>query len=205
MENEASHCTCQELLWVCNFIQFLIITWIVFLVNIFIIWKYKEIFPSLPSAFLVLGLRHVPQCCTLVCFVLLWEIPRSKTTWREGFLFCSCLLTYTSQSQSIVEGSQGKNSSVAGTWRWELKQRPWRNSTCCLAPCGYFSLGPPAWSCTTHSGLAPPVSNINQENALQAFPTAQSDGGSFSIDFLFFPSDHVTLTWVKLAKNCQYN
>lgn len=106
---------------------------------------------------------------------------------RGIFLFCFCLLTYISQSQSIVEGSQGKNSSVAGTWRRELKQRPWRNSTCCLAPCGSFSPGPPAWSCTTHSGLAPPVSVINQENALQAFPTAQSDGGSFSIDFLFFP------------------
>jgi hypothetical protein len=28
--------------------------------------------------------------------------------------------------QSITEGSQGKNSSRAGTWRYKLKQGPWK-------------------------------------------------------------------------------
>ena len=35
-------------------------------------------------------------------------------------------LAYASTPQFIIEGSQGRNSSRAGTWRQELMQRPWR-------------------------------------------------------------------------------
>ena len=37
-------------------------------------------------------------------------------------------LAYASTPQFIIEGSQGRNSSRAGTWRQELMQRPWRGA-----------------------------------------------------------------------------
>jgi hypothetical protein len=37
-------------------------------------------------------------------------------------------LAYSSTSQFIIEGSQDRNSSRAGTWRQELMQRPWRST-----------------------------------------------------------------------------
>lgn len=170
------------------------------------IWKYKEIFPSLPSAFLVLGLRHVPQCwySSLLCFAV--RNTTIENNWQRGFvLFCFCLLIYTSQSQCIVEGSQGKNWSVAGTWRRELKQRPWGSPLAAL-----LHVARSAWGHLP--GVVPPTvgwlllyQSLIRKTHYKLFLQHNLMDGSFSIDFLFFPSDHVTLTWVKLAKNCQYN
>ena len=37
-------------------------------------------------------------------------------------------LAYTSLSQYVFEGNLGRNSSRAGTWSQELRQRPWRGT-----------------------------------------------------------------------------
>jgi hypothetical protein len=41
-----------------------------------------------------------------------------KATWEERIY-----LTYTSISVFIIEGSRGKNSNMAETWKQELMQR----------------------------------------------------------------------------------
>ena len=75
----------------------------------------------------------------------------------------------------------------AGTWRQELKQRPWRGAAYWLALHGLLSL----LSYKTHvylprgdtaqSGLGPSTSIIKEEYALQTcLPTGQSDRGIFS-------------------------
>ena len=50
-------------------------------------------------------------------------------------------LTYTSasvESQEVSEGSQ--ELKMAGSWRQELMQRPWRGAANCLASYGLLSL-----------------------------------------------------------------
>jgi hypothetical protein len=47
---------------------------------------------------------------------------------------------YTSISLFIIEGSQDRNSSRAGTWRQELMQRSWRDAAYWLVPHGLLSL-----------------------------------------------------------------
>jgi hypothetical protein len=42
-------------------------------------------------------------------------------------------LAYTSTLYSVIEKSQNRKSSRAGTWRQKLKQRPWRNTADWLA------------------------------------------------------------------------
>jgi hypothetical protein len=49
-------------------------------------------------------------------------------------------LAYTSTSQSIIEGSQDRNSNWEGTWRQELMQTPWRDAVYWLAPHDLLSL-----------------------------------------------------------------
>ena len=58
-----------------------------------------------------------------------------KAGWKERIY-----LAYTSVSQFIIEGSQGRNSNRAGTWRQELIQRPWMRTAWWLAPYGLLSL-----------------------------------------------------------------
>jgi hypothetical protein len=43
-------------------------------------------------------------------------------------------------SISFIEGSQGRNSHKAGTWRQELMQRPWRDVVYWFTPHGLLSL-----------------------------------------------------------------
>jgi len=43
--------------------------------------------------------------------------------WKEGVY-----LAYTSISEFIIEGSQGRNTNRVGTWRQELMQRIWRGA-----------------------------------------------------------------------------
>jgi hypothetical protein len=74
---------------------------------------------------------------------------------------------YTSTVVFITKGSQGRNTSRAGTWRQELMQRPWRGAAYWLASPGLLSLlsyrtldhqprdGP------THNGMATPTMSWN--------------------------------------------
>jgi hypothetical protein len=43
-------------------------------------------------------------------------------------------LAYTSMSLFIIEGSQDRNSNMAGTWSQELMHRSWRDAVYWLAP-----------------------------------------------------------------------
>jgi hypothetical protein len=47
-----------------------------------------------------------------------------KSNFQERVYF-----THSSISQFIIESSEGRNSSRAGTWRQELMQRLWRGAT----------------------------------------------------------------------------
>ena len=38
-------------------------------------------------------------------------------------------LAYTSTLESIIEGSQDRNSNRAGIWRQKLMQRPWKSAS----------------------------------------------------------------------------
>jgi hypothetical protein len=77
-------------------------------------------------------------------------------------------IDYITISYSIEE-SQGRNLGQ------ELKQRPWRNIALCLVHPGLSSLlsyrpqGDLTRYETNPSGLDPPTSIINQENASQTF------------------------------------
>jgi hypothetical protein len=58
-----------------------------------------------------------------------------QATW-EGKVY----LAHTSTSLLITEGSQDRNSSMAGTWRQELMQRPRRDAAYWLAHHDLLSL-----------------------------------------------------------------
>lgn len=72
---------------------------------------------------------------------------------------------YTSISELIIEGSQGRT----GRWRQELEER-------CLLACSSWFAQPVVYrlqdhqlrSGTTYNSLGPPTSVTNEENALQA-------------------------------------
>jgi hypothetical protein len=57
---------------------------------------------------------------------------------------------YTSISLFISGGSQHWNSNRTGTWRQELRQKPWWSTAYCLAPHGLCNL-------PRSSGMAPPI------------------------------------------------
>jgi hypothetical protein len=46
----------------------------------------------------------------------------TKETWEEK------VMAYSSIASFIIEGSQGRNSNGAETWRQELMQRPQRSA-----------------------------------------------------------------------------
>lgn len=83
---------------------------------------------------------------------------------------------YMSESWSINEGSQGKNS-----WRQELEDKPGRSATygllfhcfsvfVCLFVFFIKTQGHLCKGGTTHSELGPPALITNQENTLQTCP-----------------------------------
>ena len=98
-------------------------------------------------------------------------------------------------SLSITEGNQGGNSSRAGSWKQELKERPWRNAAPWLASPGSFSLFfhtsqdylPRCGSVPRDMG--PPTSIINQENAPMVLSTSQSGRDIFSSEIISFPDE----------------
>jgi hypothetical protein len=65
---------------------------------------------------------------------------------------------YTSILLFITKGSQERYSHRAGTWRQELRQKPWRNAAYCLASPGllnvfsYRTQGHQPKDGTTHNG-----------------------------------------------------
>jgi hypothetical protein len=72
-------------------------------------------------------------------------------------------LASTSTTLFIIAGSQDRNSNWAGTWRQELRQRPWKGAAYWLALHGLLSLlsnriqnHQPRDNGTTHSGLGLP-------------------------------------------------
>lgn len=69
-------------------------------------------------------------------FLLLrWNTMAKKQVWEERV--CSA---YTSRSEPIIGGSQGRNSSRAGSWRQEQMQRLERGAVCWLTCLGLFIL-----------------------------------------------------------------
>ena len=71
---------------------------------------------------------------------------------------------YTSTLLFITKGSQDWNSNMAGFWRQELMQRPWRAAAAYwLTSPGLLSLlshrtqDPQPRDSTTHNGLGPPA------------------------------------------------
>jgi hypothetical protein len=85
-----------------------------------------------------------------------------KAIWEE-----MVYLAYTSTLLFIIEGSQDRNSSRAGTWRQEMMQRPWKGAAYWLAPHGLLGLlsyrtqDHQPRDGTTHNGLGPPPSITN--------------------------------------------
>jgi hypothetical protein len=71
----------------------------------------------------------------------------TKATWGGQGLF-----------GFIIEGSQDRNSNMAGTWRQELMQRPWRDVAYWLASLGLLNLFLIELR-TRNSGMAPPKVN----------------------------------------------
>ena len=55
---------------------------------------------------------------------------------RKGFVYSA----YTPTLLSITKGSQDRNSSKVGTWRWELMQGPLKGTAYWLASPGLLSL-----------------------------------------------------------------
>jgi hypothetical protein len=47
---------------------------------------------------------------------------------------------YTSTLLFIIKGNQDKTSHRAGTWRQELRQRPWRDAAYWIASSGLLNL-----------------------------------------------------------------
>lgn len=96
--------------------------------------------------------------------------------------------------QSVIWGGQG-SSLEAGTWKWELKQRPWRHATYWLAPHGPLSL----FSYTTrnhlhrggtaHCGLGPLYQSLIRKMPHRV-PVSRLVGGIFSVEV---PSSQMTL------------
>lgn len=67
------------------------------------------------------------------------------------------------------EGKPGQGLQTE-TWEQELKQKPWRNSTQWVSQFAFLpTLNHPPGGGTTHTGLGPSTSVINQENALIVF------------------------------------
>ena len=103
-----------------------------------------------------------------------WE---SQTT--DYFSLSSA--TVIKQSKTTLWGrgpTSGKSGQEleSGTWRQELKQRPWRNTVSWLSQLPFFlSLGPPAQGGAV--GWVFPESNNNQENL-----PGHADKGNLSVD-----------------------
>ena len=67
---------------------------------------------------------HKEECSTCVSVrvcIAAQNVMTKKQVGEEGVNSA-----YTFHIAVITKGSQGRNSSRAGTWRQELKQRPWR-------------------------------------------------------------------------------
>lgn len=110
-----------------NFTQFLIIAWIIFPVEFFIIANVERFSPP-TSVSPVMGLNTCATILDIILLCVLWETPQSKAMWRESFYFCFLIYVF----QPIVHHwgrNQDRNSSRAGTWGQELKQRPPRSNT----------------------------------------------------------------------------
>lgn len=105
----------------------------------------------------------------------------TQRTWeRKGFVW----LTLSYHSPSLREAMQ---ELKAGTWRRERKQSRWGSTVYWLAPGDWLSLlVPRRTACpeddTTHSGLSPPSSIMNQENAPTDLPKGLADGGNCSAE-----------------------
>jgi hypothetical protein len=103
------------------------------------------------------------------CFLQLCDKTLTKNNLRRKGLFSLSPTPHPSP-----------NEATAGTWRQELKQSPQRSAAYWLVPQGFLSLlsyttqDHSPRSDTTHSGLGPPASVLNQE-------TGQSDGGKLSV------------------------
>lgn len=100
---------------------------------------------------------------------------------------------HTSTSQPSIQGIQGRTlrQDPGG---WELKQRPWRDTSCCRVPHGLLSLTPYTHRVylasvgSSHIGLGPPTSIVIQESSTE-LPTCVLNGGSFSSMSRFVTTD----------------
>lgn len=67
------------------------------------------------------------ECELFLCSVLFRvfiSVINTMTKWEEkGYV------AGTSTQPSILEGSQGRSLNKAGTWRPEMRQRPWECAT----------------------------------------------------------------------------
>jgi hypothetical protein len=98
--------------------------------------------------------------------------------------------------QLIVHLSEKSEQEVkTGTWRKELKQRPWWSTASWLSlhdSCSllsYVSKDNLSRGGTTHSGMGLPTLMINLGNAPTDMPIGFSDGGQFLSWGFLFPSD----------------
>lgn len=96
-------------------------------------------------------------------------------------------------------------TTLAGTWRQKLTQRPWRRAAYCLASLCLISMlsySTQPRDATTHSELVTPTSIINQEHCSPGLPTGQSDGSIFSAAI---PSSQMSLPCLKHCTTCLFS
>jgi hypothetical protein len=72
----------------------------------------------------------------LVTVLVIVCIPAQNFMTKKKVVEGRVYSSYTSTFMFITKGSQDRDSQRAGTWRWELMQRPWRES--CLLDCFPF-------------------------------------------------------------------
>jgi hypothetical protein len=119
----------------------------------------------------------------------------TKATWRVKSFISSYKL------YSIIDRSQGRNSSTAGSWKQELIRRPWKNAASWLAPHCLLSLlsyiihAHPPKDVITLYGMDPPISIIKKIHNT-GLPIGKSGVGIFSIEGL---SPKMALAYVKLT------
>jgi len=137
---------------------------------------------------------HLLACFTMLLWVTITVMKHHDQKQIGEERVC---LVYTSILPSITEGSQDRNPNKAGTWRQELRQRPWR-----VLLTGLLSMACWIWclieSKTTSPGMEPSTISwaLPHRSLIKKMSLSSSHGNIFLIEV---PSCQMILACVKLT------